>query len=216
MSAGVTMMNTLDRGRGPSNRVVELDDTRRYRREQCECEAAIHRAKQTLSHFVTEKFRLSREFGALESALREHEIAAGWAEQAGDEVLAAELNAFVNEQRSIIRDSRAECRQLEAHESGLSKSLRAAMSQSASNPYGPWLPRALENLQRATRRLNSHAHFIANRVAELNAWLEGIRAGQADFCQHLEALQRQRARRADIDPGGDLLRLVSRDGELVD
>lgn len=216
MSAGVSIMNTLRRGHGPSSRVVELDDSRRYRRELCECEAAIHRAKQTLSHFVTEKFRLSREFSALESALREHEIAAGWAEQAGDELLAAELNAFVNEQRSIIRESRAECRQLEAHESGLSKSLRSAMSHTASNPYGPWLPRALENLQRATRRLNSHAHFIANRVSELNAWLEGIRQGQAEFCQHLETLQRERARRVDADPNGDLLRLISNNGELVE
>jgi phage shock protein A len=195
--------------------VVELDEQRRYRRELGECQAAIHRARQTLAMFVADKFRLQRELLAEEATLHEHQIAADWAEQVGDEPLHAALMRFVHEQRALIETCRTECHQLEIHESGLSKSLRAAIAQSASKPYGHLLRRAAENLQRAARRLNSHAQFIGNRINELDAWMVELRRSQRQFEQQIDRMLRERAVRPESLGSAGLRLVVDRGHEVA-
>jgi len=168
-------------------RVVEIDLKRRYQREVADCESTIHRAKLTLTHFVAEQFRLHREQIELERKLREYAITARWAYETGRRELAAELKGFIVEQYTALARFQGEYRQLEAHESGLSKNLRAAIAQVGSRSYGQHLSRAMSNVQRANRRLANHGRFVDQRLQHLANWMAGLRMAHDQFSESLLA-----------------------------
>ncbi|GEM_PF-6368492 len=181
-------------------RVVEIDLKRRYQRELADCESTIHRAKLTLTHFVAEQTRLHREQIEMERKLREYAITARWAHETGRRELAVQLKTFIIEQYTALAKFQDEYHQLEAHESGLSKNLRAAIAQVGSNSYGQHLSRALDNVQRASRRLANHGRFIEQRLQHLTNWMAGMRMAHDQFSEFLLDRVRREERTEKVVP----------------
>jgi len=168
---------------------VDAHALRIFEQEIYECESAIQWAKRDLACVVAERLRLQREIDALQSAIDEKEAQAVKAMQAGAESLARDVAELIAEKERVQSDHRNRCRQLEAHEARLQKTLRTAIQKVKDYRHELRMAKATASQQRAFHMLAANANTVGGKLTDIQDSLERIRRTQQDFADQFEAME---------------------------
>ena len=180
--------------------VIDANAVRILEQEIRDAEAAIGKAKQSLTRMKGTEIRLKREIGVLDADISDYEKKAMAALNNGEEALATEVAERIAELESDRNDKGSEQASLDAEINKIHTMIKARERTIQKNKRELDKVRTVRELQRATESVSSNFAATGSSEHRVAKALERVKAKQENWQDRMQAGEWM----ADKEGGDDL------------
>ena len=180
--------------------VIDANAVRILEQEIRDAEAAIGKAKQSLTRMKGTEIRLKREIGVLDADISDYEKKAMAALNNGEEALATEVAERIAELESDRNDKGSEQASLDAEINKIHAMIKARERTIQKNKRELDKVRTVRELQRATESVSSNFAATGSSEHRVAKALERVKAKQENWQDRMQAGEWM----ADKEGGDDL------------